>query len=98
MDRSRALFRLFTSFLQIVNVLNKSCRWLDSNPGPLVSEATALPKNISCNFVYSDYLIDKGIVLVTINYRLGPLGFFCLENDLAPGHQVTFKTRDNFLP
>ena len=24
-------------------MLNKSCRWLDSNPGPLVSEATILP-------------------------------------------------------
>ena len=24
-------------------MFNKSCRWLDSNPGPLVSEATALP-------------------------------------------------------
>ena len=24
-------------------MFNKSCRWLESNPGPLVSEATALP-------------------------------------------------------
>ena len=24
-------------------MFNKSCRWLNSNPGPLVSEATALP-------------------------------------------------------
>ena len=24
-------------------MLNKSCQWLDSNPGPLESEATALP-------------------------------------------------------
>ena len=24
-------------------MFNKSCRWLDSNPGPLVSKATALP-------------------------------------------------------
>ena len=26
-----------------VNKINKSCRWLDSNTGPLVLEATALP-------------------------------------------------------
>ena len=24
-------------------MFNKSCQWLDSNPGPLVTEATALP-------------------------------------------------------
>ena len=36
----------FLSFLHTVNskqMFNKSCRWLDSNPGPLVLEATALP-------------------------------------------------------
>ena len=39
-----AYFSLFSSFLQTVNneYVQKSCRWLDSNPGPLVSEATAL--------------------------------------------------------
>ena len=35
-----------------------------------------------------DYLVDHGVVLVAINYRLGPLGFFSLGNDLAPGNQV----------
>jgi carboxylesterase type B len=35
-----------------------------------------------------EYLIDKGIVYVSINYRLGPLGFFSLGNDQAPGNQV----------
>ncbi|XP_076168705.1 juvenile hormone esterase [Ptiloglossa arizonensis] len=34
-----------------------------------------------------DYLIRKDIVLVTINYRLGVLGFLSLENELAPGNQ-----------
>ena len=46
MGHFRPLFSLFSSFLQTVNrkhMFNKSCRWLDSNPGPLVSEATALP-------------------------------------------------------
>ena len=32
-------FRLFYKQLT-VNMLNKRCRWLDLNPGPLVSEAT----------------------------------------------------------
>ena len=36
---------LFSSFLQTVNsyYVHKSWRWLDSNPGPLVSDATTLP-------------------------------------------------------
>ena len=34
--------RLFYKQLT-VNMFNKSCRWLDSNQSPLVSEATALP-------------------------------------------------------
>ena len=40
-----ATFSLFSSFQQLtVNMfIIKSCQWLDSNRGPLVSEATALP-------------------------------------------------------
>ena len=30
-------------------------------------------------------LLDRDIVLVTINYRLGPLGWLSLETDAAPG-------------
>ena len=36
-------FLLFSSFLQTVNMFSKNCRWPDSNPGPLVLEATTLP-------------------------------------------------------
>ncbi|XP_014294138.1 carboxylic ester hydrolase [Halyomorpha halys] len=31
-------------------------------------------------------LLDKDVVLVTINYRLGPLGFSSLEDDTHPGN------------
>ncbi|KAJ8682866.1 hypothetical protein QAD02_018658 [Eretmocerus hayati] len=34
-----------------------------------------------------DYLVRKDIVLVTINYRLGILGFLNLEDEVAPGNQ-----------
>uniref|UniRef100_A0A0C9QW59 Carboxylic ester hydrolase n=1 Tax=Fopius arisanus TaxID=64838 RepID=A0A0C9QW59_9HYME len=34
-----------------------------------------------------DYLIEKDIVLVTINYRLGVLGFLDLEDEIANGNQ-----------
>jgi carboxylesterase type B len=37
--------------------------------------------------------MNKGVILVAVNYRLGPLGFFSLENDLAPGNQVDAALR-----
>ena len=33
-----------------------------------------------------EHLMDEDIVLVTLNYRLGPVGFLTFENDLAPGN------------
>ena len=46
MGLSRPLFSLFSSFQYTVDskqMFNKLCRWLDSNRGPLVLKATALP-------------------------------------------------------
>lgn len=34
----------------------------------------------------ADYLVEQGVVLVTINYRLGPQGFLSLENEEVPGN------------
>ncbi|KAJ8673191.1 hypothetical protein QAD02_004453 [Eretmocerus hayati] len=34
-----------------------------------------------------DYLLRKDIVLVTLNYRLGALGFLTLEHEIASGNQ-----------
>ncbi|KAJ8682870.1 hypothetical protein QAD02_018662 [Eretmocerus hayati] len=39
------------------------------------------------DFYGPDYLIHKDIVLVTINYRLGVLGFLNLDSEIAPGNQ-----------
>ncbi|XP_003427743.2 esterase B1 [Nasonia vitripennis] len=38
-------------------------------------------------FYGPDYLLKRDIVLVTINYRLGVLGFLNLEDEIAPGNQ-----------
>ncbi|XP_068084706.1 esterase FE4 isoform X3 [Anabrus simplex] len=33
-----------------------------------------------------DYLVDEGVVVVNVNYRLGVLGFLCLDDPCAPGN------------
>ncbi len=33
-----------------------------------------------------EYFMDFDVIVVTINYRVGALGFFTLENELAPGN------------
>ncbi|CAH0403213.1 unnamed protein product [Chilo suppressalis] len=33
------------------------------------------------------HLVQHDIIVVTINYRLGPYGFFCLNTDSVPGNQ-----------
>ena len=34
-----------------------------------------------------DYLLESGLVVVTINYRLGPMGFMALEGSSIAGNQ-----------
>ncbi|KAI5634574.1 carboxylesterase family domain-containing protein [Phthorimaea operculella] len=38
------------------------------------------------NIYGPEYLVTKGIILVLPNYRLGALGFLCLNDDIAPGN------------
>lgn len=40
----------------------------------------------SKNFAGPQYFMDRNVVLVTINYRLGILGFLSTNNSLAPGN------------
>ncbi|KAG8239169.1 hypothetical protein J437_LFUL018574 [Ladona fulva] len=40
----------------------------------------------SGEFYGPKYLLDRDVILVSINYRLGPLGFLSLEDEIAPGN------------
>ena len=40
----------------------------------------------TASFYGAEHLLDKDIVLVTVNYRLGPLGFLSTGDDQAPGN------------
>lgn len=33
-----------------------------------------------------DYFVDEGVIMITINYRLGPLGFLSTNDNNAPGN------------
>ncbi|CAH1394570.1 unnamed protein product [Nezara viridula] len=41
---------------------------------------------LSSNMFGGSLLMDRDIVLVTLNYRLGPLGFMSLGDDILPGN------------
>nr|BAE94685.1 juvenile hormone esterase [Psacothea hilaris] len=40
----------------------------------------------SSDYLGPEYIMDKNVVLVTFNYRLGILGFFSTNDDAAPGN------------
>lgn len=50
----------------------------------------------SSNFTYygPNYLLDREIILVSINYRLGILGFFATKDSVVPGN---FGLKDQVL-
>ncbi|XP_023317064.1 uncharacterized protein LOC106658523 [Trichogramma pretiosum] len=69
-----------------LNVFTKS---LDSkNPVMVWVHGGAFNYGSGDDFLYGpDYFMRRDAVLVTINYRLGILGFLNLEDKLAPGNQ-----------
>lgn len=82
-----------------LNVYTKD--YLNVGDGPVNSdEVNLLPVVVflhggafvvgSCEaFLYGpQVLLDRDIVLVGVNYRLGTLGFLSLENDEAPGKMI----------
>ena len=48
----------------------------------------------SPSFYGPEHLLDHDIILVSINYRVGPLSFLTLENDELPGN---LALRDQIL-
>ena len=89
---------LFSSFLQTVNskwMFNKSCRWLDSNQGPLVLEATALP-TAPQSLPIALMLRSTTWLFETIRYKYGETNMFRIISRLQlqglPGSQLHIFT------
>nr|CAI5853293.1 unnamed protein product [Callosobruchus analis] len=38
------------------------------------------------NYLGPQYFMDRGVIIVTFNYRLGVLGFLCTNDDASPGN------------
>lgn len=51
----------------------------------------------SDNMFSPGYLLDKDVILVTVNYRLGIFGFFTLGNDDAPGNLAMWDQRESLV-
>ena len=64
MGHSRHLFLYFSSLLQTANMFNTSYRWLDLNPGPLVSVNCATNKPMNSIFNYRLITVDQIIVFL----------------------------------
>jgi len=45
------------------------------------------------NYLPGPLLDTKEVVIVTANYRVGPLGFLCMEDDLLPGNLALWDQR-----
>ena len=45
------------------------------------------------DFYGAEWFMDYGVVLVTVNYRLGPLGFLSTGDEAAPGNQGLWDQR-----
>ena len=43
------------------------------------------------------FLIDYDLIIVTVNYRLGPLGQLSLDTGLVSGNQVNKRLKDLIL-
>ena len=86
----QASFYLFSYFLQTVN---KSCQWLDSNPGPLLSEAATLstvtqplPLNNLSFEGYCDDVILCFPTWCTVSIGTALVGCACVKGDAGAVH------------
>ncbi|KAJ8714299.1 hypothetical protein PYW08_007919 [Mythimna loreyi] len=51
-----------------------------------IHEGNFISESANPNIYGPEHLVSEGIILVLPNYRLGPLGFLCLENGTAYGN------------
>ena len=69
-------------------MFNKRCQWLDSNPGPLVSEATALPtapQPLVCFLLHHLVTLSAtlliGHLILAVSIMIKEVGIWYVAND-----------------
>lgn len=88
---------MYNSSLKTVVTGDEDCLYLNVHT-PKVDSLSKLPVMLyvhgggficgsGISTVYGpEYMLDEDLVLVTINYRLGPLGFLSMEDTVLPGN------------
>lgn len=54
-----------------------------------IADGDFIMGDASEDLLFPEHLMNDGeVVVVTVNYRVGPFGWLCLENEKAPGNLV----------
>ena len=57
-----------------------------------LSDGDFIMGDASEDLLFPEHLMNDGeVVVVTVNYRVGPFGWLCLENEKAPGNLVSLQ-------
>lgn len=70
---------------------------IDSKPSSKTLGGEFVMGDASEDMQLPEHLMDNGqVVVVTVNYRSGPLGYLCLESEKAPGNLVRLILESSF--
>ena len=89
----------FTEDYGLSEKMSEDCLFLDIYTPCALDDSSSLPVMVwihggdymygggGTEFYGPEYLVDEGVILVTVQYRLAPFGFISLESSVMPGNQ-----------